>query len=340
MEQEQQNPLVQQAQQIAQLQEQLQQQNEQLLPLQQQVQEQHQQIQGLQHQVQQQQQQIQELQEQGDESDDDDNEEEDDDGPLVMNDDMEEACQGGDVESNNSLLDEGKSVNCLDSDGLTPIMLALKYCHIEAVIMLAGRGADLSRITNGGWNMLHFATLGGARDCVKWVLANTTININTTTSIGNTPIYLAANDSNIDAAKLLVEKGANLFLKTSYGRCAVDNALGPQVFQHAKDLIWTSVKPLLLLAKACSTNALPFNPSTAIPLSLITVFSISGLVREWIVPYVMRKDVIIRDPFIPRPPKQPDEVRLRLEAELAAAASSLGSSSSSSSSSNKRVREE
>jgi hypothetical protein len=317
MEQEQQNQELQQAQQIAQLQQQ----------------------------NQQQQQQIQELHEQQDESDEEDEEdydddEEEDDGPLVMNDDMEEACQGGDVESNNSLLDEGKSVNCLDSDGLTPIMLALKYCHIEAVIMLAGRGADLSRITNGGWNMLHFATLGGARDCVKWVLANTTININTTTNIGNTPIYLAANDSNIDAAKLLVEKGANLFLKTSYGRCAVDNALGPQVFQHAKDLIWTSVKPLLLLAKACSTNALPFNPSTAIPLSLITVFSISGLVREWIVPYVMRKDVIIRDPFIPRPPKQPDEVRLRIEAELAAAASSSGSSSSSSSSSNKRVREE
>jgi hypothetical protein len=281
MEQEQQNQELQQAliqiQQLKQQVQPLQQQVQQLLSLQQQVQQQHQQIQILQQQVQQQQQQIQELQEQEDAE-----EGEEDDDPLVMNldDAMWSTCEQGDVEMIVSLLDEGKNVDCVGTFGLTPVMVALRGGRIEAVIMLAGRGADLSRNTYTGWNMLHHAAFGGARDCVEWVLANTTINTNTTTNNGYTPIHVAVKCSHINAAKLLIEKGDNLFLKTDDGERAMDYALGPQVLQHAKDLIWTSVKPLLLLAKACSTNALPFNPSTSIPLSVIAVFSISGLVRE------------------------------------------------------------
>jgi hypothetical protein len=108
----------------------------------------------------------------------------------------------------------------------------------------------------------------------------------------------------------------------------MNRPFSPQVLQHAKDLIWVSVKPLLLLSKICSTST----PST----SLIKVFSISGLVRDYIAPYIMRKDVIIRDPEedVDEEPEA-DGVKLRIEAALVAA-----SSSSSSSSSVKRAREE
>jgi hypothetical protein len=92
----------------------------------------------------------------------------------------------------------------------------------------------------------------------------------------------------LDAGKLLVEKGANLFKKNNIGISAMDEPSGSQVLQHAKDLIWESVKPLLLLSSACSTST----QST----SLIKVFSISGIVRDYIAPYIMRKGLIIRDP--------------------------------------------
>jgi hypothetical protein len=134
----------------------------------------------------------------------------------------------------------------------------------------------------------------------------------------------------LDGGKLLVEKGANLFKKNDDGKSAMDQALGPQVLQHAKDLIWESVKPLLLLSKSCSTSTTPTT-------SLIKVFSISGLVRDYIAPYIIRKDLIIRDPEEEDDGEDPeaDEVRLRIEAGLAA-----GGSSSSNGSGNKRVREE
>jgi hypothetical protein len=107
----------------------------------------------------------------------------------------------------------------------------------------------------------------------------------------------------------------------------MDRPLGPQVLQHAKDLIWESVKPLFLLSKACST--------TTISSSLIRVFSIEDLE---IAPYIMRKGLIIRDPEknVDDEEPEPDDVKLRVEAALAAASSS----SSSSSSSVKRAREE
>jgi hypothetical protein len=150
------------------------------------------------------------------------------------------------------------------------------------------------------------------------VLAKTSIDVNTPNSRGDSAIWFALKHNRLDGGKLLVERGANLFLENDRGECAMDDELGPQFLQHAKDLIWESVKSLLLLSSACSTSA----SST----SLIKVFSISGLVRDYIAPYLMRKDIIIRDPAIPRPPKQPDDVKRRIETGLAAGTSSSSSS--------------
>jgi ankyrin repeat protein len=125
-----------------------------------------------------QQQQDQELHQQNVESDDDDDgeeqedddgieEEEEDDDHLVMEDAMERACQGGHMETIASLLDAGTNVNCIDEGGHTPIMVALHSGQLLAAIMLAGRGADLSRITNDGVNVLHLAACGGDCECIE-----------------------------------------------------------------------------------------------------------------------------------------------------------------------------
>jgi hypothetical protein len=327
MEQQQQSQLLQiQIQQL---------QNQRFLPLQQQNEQLQQQIQELQQQSQQNQQQehIQQLQ-QPDfvESDEDesDEEEEDDDDPLVMGWELRTACEEGEIKKIGRLLDAGKNVNCVSSGnyvGMTPIMVALFNCQLNAAIMLHyyWRGADLYKVDNDGANILHVAAEGGDLQCIKWVLANASIDVNTNDDAGYTPIRCAVRDDHFDAGKLLVERGANLFKKNYASReSAMDHRLGPDILQHAKDLIWLSVKPLLLLSSACSTNALPSDPSISTPLSLVKALSISGLVREWIAPYVMRKGLIIRDPSIPRPP-QSDDVKRRIEAELAAAARSSSS---------------
>jgi hypothetical protein len=244
-----------------------------------------------------------------------------------MWDEMEWACEKGDMEKIISVLDAGKDVNCINSAGITPVMVALNGGQLLAAIMLVGRGADLSSVDDVDSTVLHFAALSGHSECIEWVLANTKIDVNSQTYEAFTPIMGALYNNRLDAGKLLVEKGANLFIKNEDGGSAMDQPLGPQALQHAKDLIWESVKPLLLFSSACSTSAL----ST----SLIQVFSISGLVRDYIAPYLMRKGLIIRDPSedVDEEP-EPDEVKLRIEAALAAGGSSSRSDS------NKRAREE
>jgi hypothetical protein len=236
----------------------------------------------------QQQQEIQELQQQKVESDeddesydDDDEEEEKDDVPPVMSYAMRRACDTGSLETIVRLLDACQSANCVAEEGRwTPVMWALRSGHLHAAIMLVGRGADLSRVSSIGQNVLHITVMSGDIDCMNWVLANTTIDINSTDNSGHAPIQRALSHGHFDAAKLLVEKGANLFMKNDDGQSPIDHSLGPQLLQHAKDLIWVSLKPLLLLSASCSANGVAFDPSLVVPSSLSAVVGNSDIVRE------------------------------------------------------------
>jgi ankyrin repeat protein len=221
------------------------------------------------------------------------------------------------------------------------------------------------KVDSKGRNALHSAALGGSREAVEWVLANNSIDVNSVDTNGYTSIMDALGDGHNEAAYCLVENGANLFMKNSEGERAIDTpvdieegdiakseeaevaeieeadrvVLGPQVLQHAIEFRWTAAKPLLLLSKACSSEIIhPVNPSIAIPSSLISALGNSDIIRKEIGPFLLRGDVLVRDPSIARPPKAPDAVELRIEAGLAAASSSR--SSSSSSSNNKRARED
>jgi ankyrin repeat protein len=164
---------------------------------------------------------------------------------------MNAACREGDVDEVRQLLDKATSVNCVDFDDcMTPIMKALEHRHMDVVRLLHGRGADVTMVDEDDWNVLHYAAYGGHRESINWVLANTSIAVNATTINGCTSVSIAITNNGLDASKLLIEKGANPFMKVNLpsGECAMNKPLGPQVLQHAKDLIWVSVKPLLLLS--------------------------------------------------------------------------------------------
>jgi ankyrin repeat protein len=128
-------------------------------------------------------------------------------------------------------------VNCADGYSITPLMHALCHGQLMAAKLLHERGADPMRVDIHSLNILHFAAFGGDLDCIEWVFANTAIGVNSTTSSGRTAVMITQDHGHIDAAKCLVEKGANLFIKDSDGRSASDRELGPQLLQHAKDIL-------------------------------------------------------------------------------------------------------
>jgi hypothetical protein len=184
------------------------------------------------------------------------------------------------------------------------------------------------------------------------VFDNTTIDVNSTTSSGETPIMLSIERNKLDVCKLLIEKGANLFLKNSDGVRATDvygygdpaDVLGPQVLQHALDLRWSSVRQLLFISNFYETSdVIPFSSSSSASSTssavvpqrrssriaapsysahlAASVFTIKGLVRH-IAEYLIRTSLIVRDPATKKKDKEekePDDVKRRIEATLAAA---------------------
>jgi hypothetical protein len=276
----------------------------------------------------------QQLIQQGQQQAEEEEEEEGDDAvdPLAMTETMFYACQDGDVGTISRRLDAGENVNGLDATGGTPVTVALAGGQYIASKMLVARGADLSIVDYDGANALHCAALGGDLDCIKWVFAKTTIDVNSTHIKGSTSLGIALAFDQLVAAKYFVEKGANLFMKNIEGIRVIDihihcdqnrEALGPQVLQHALDLRWSSVKHLLLVANSLSTDpefALPETSTTYFYSKYVnlpqrpasSVFANLDLVRT-IANFMLRKEIIVRDPAV----KRKTDVKRRVEAALA-----------------------
>jgi ankyrin repeat protein len=270
------------------------------------------------------------------------------------------ACHAGDVVDITSLRDAGENVNSVHT-GCTPIAITLLFDHAAATQALFARGADLSIVDDEGLTTLHQAAAGGYLDCIKLVLDHSTIDINVINDDGNPPIAWALRYNKFEACKLLVEKGANIFMKDNDDVRAIDlhvdddpndDALGPRVIQHFLDIRWESVKLLLLVANSIiSSDAELINSSSsssssssskapnlpqrrssrlAAPIHtaylMSKVFSNSGLVRH-ISSFFIETGLILVDPDVVN---ESDEVKLRVEATLAAAAGE----------SNKRARTE
>jgi hypothetical protein len=253
---------------------------------------------------------------------------EDDDEPPEMSDAMRDACGEGDTLTITTLLDAGEDINLADEHSMPPILRSLYAGHLQATKLLFARGADPSKVDISGWNALHCSSIGGNVNCINFVFDNTTIDVNSIDNDDWNAIAYALNNANLDAAKLLIEKGANIFMKNDEGERAIvqgDEHLGPQVLQHAKDLIWDSVKPLILLSNSFSSSIVtPSNPNTSIPSPVIKIFSNPDLVRHISI-FLKRKGIITVDPL----DQEPDEVRRRIESSLAISSASSASSSPS-----------
>lgn len=63
----------------------------------------------------------------------------------------------GQIEEAKHLIDSGANVNCADSQGITPILMAVAYDQPQIAQILVSKGADLSVSTNQGQNVIDYA---------------------------------------------------------------------------------------------------------------------------------------------------------------------------------------
>jgi hypothetical protein len=163
------------------------------------------------------------------------------------------------------------------------------------------------------------------------VLTNTPIDVNSTEADGWTPISFALSKGHYEVHTRLIERGANIFVKDNDGERAIDDPvrgqpttfLGPLVLNYAKDIKWESVKPLHLVSASYLSQSInifetPFAPESAaqihsdrLAFSILTNPGLLRLIGSFFIP----ANFITRD----RTLDVTDEVRERIEAELAAA---------------------
>jgi hypothetical protein len=235
------------------------------------------------------------------------------------------ATYKGDVQAIVRLVAGGEDVNCVDDDGRTPVVRVLACGHgLDVVMALINIGADLSIVDNYGTNVVYAAAVGGNVDCIDYILATTTFDINSTTTNGTTPLMGSLFNNRCIAATHFVGMGANLFAKIDDGKgrrtieIPVHNHpsifLGPRVLNHFKELKWQSVEHLLLLYTDYDSPILLNEGHAQVQSAHLAsrVLASPDLIRV-IASYFIPSKIITRDKSI----EVRDAVRERVEAQLA-----------------------
>ena len=124
-----------------------------------------------------------------------------------------QAAEKGDVEQIKQLLVQGRNVNVRDISERTPLLAASQNGHLAVVQELIKAGAEVNATDKSGHTALTVAAERGDLPIVQELLqAGADVNVETAKKAS--PLVLAAKTGSFDVAAVLLEAGANV---NSYG---------------------------------------------------------------------------------------------------------------------------
>ena len=117
-------------------------------------------------------------------------------------------------------------INAYDEDGLTPLYRTVMYEEPELCRLLCERGdVDVDKgDKESGDTALHGAALIGKMEYMRILLDVGKANVNAKTNLSYTPLHYAASGGHIEAATLLIERGAEINPINDNNRTPLDNA--------------------------------------------------------------------------------------------------------------------
>ncbi|XP_048238775.1 uncharacterized protein LOC124124966 isoform X6 [Haliotis rufescens] len=119
--------------------------------------------------------------------------------------DLYYASRTGNLEKVKRILSQGADVNCRWRSW-TPVMWAAMIGHRDVVELLVSEGADVSLVDVNGYNILHWACIGG--DLVKYVLSLHVVDIDARNNYGQTAADVARDYGHTRVVDLLESRGA------------------------------------------------------------------------------------------------------------------------------------
>lgn len=137
---------------------------------------------------------------------------------------LHSAVNCGDAERVAYLLDAGDNIEIRDSDGRTPLLLAVFHDHADVVALLIARGADVNAKDHGGFAPLHSHALHFGSIRVAEMLLDAGARIDEVGGDGDTALFNAAATGNSDLALLLIGRGANAAIAGENGLAPIQMA--------------------------------------------------------------------------------------------------------------------
>lgn len=123
---------------------------------------------------------------------------------------LHDAVRASDVAGINRLLDSGADINQTDFNVGTPLHIAVFGGKVVLAKILVDRGADIEAESElGRARAVHFAATLGDPAMLRFLL-DATAEIDARDDEDKTPLHRAAIHGNTDAAKLLIERGADI----------------------------------------------------------------------------------------------------------------------------------
>ena len=150
------------------------------------------------------------------------------------------ASREGHIEIVRALLEAGAGADvrkCDDSFGWSPISHACEGKHFEVFRALVEAGGDVNKLDSGGWTALHYASLWGLTEGVRYLCVERGADVNKSTpgAYGDTPLTLASEYGEVEAARVLLEAGADVNKRRSDGKSPLFLALEATYFDSEQD---------------------------------------------------------------------------------------------------------
>ena len=127
------------------------------------------------------------------------------------------------------LLDQGANVNAVDSNGETPLLIAIGPQDMknpkDILELLLTHGADVNFGDGKMMTALHKTVSRNRKDLVILLLDHGA-NINAETQYGNTPLHVAVSERSKDMVELLLARGADVNARNSTGRTPLYDTWG------------------------------------------------------------------------------------------------------------------
>lgn len=137
---------------------------------------------------------------------------------------ISESTDAVDVLLTRTMIDRGLDINGVNNDGNTPLKEAIEQNDLHLFNTLVELGAFINQMTSEG-PLLNYAMQIGS-NLAERMLEIPGLRVNLRDKRGLTPLMIAAGKGNLEIAKKLLEKGAQLQLRDNSGSEAFHCAAG------------------------------------------------------------------------------------------------------------------